>query len=301
MPAKTPSLRASARRRVRRPACFLLAVLLAAAAAPGWAACAHSQGGEPASDVAGVRVGMSYEQAVAAVKCDAPQLVIKVHTGNSWNFNDKGIRLRAGFEANPPPEPQAKGTRAAIDQKMAQAQYLVAHGDLPKPGHARWAVNTVGLYGHEQVIAVAHQQHFHTGHDPSNPRVVQALVHKYGPPTDVQTRTWNGQRIVTELGWSYTPAGRRLGPGRGIGGCEQYDAPDSGIHVDSRCGLIISARLTPLQGNQALVDVLSVGSIDEARAYQALVAFRKDLAVARKKRLKAQLRANQAKADNSDI
>lgn len=287
-------------RHLRRTAGLFAALLISMITLPAWATC-NASNGEAASDVAGVRVGMTFDQALAGVKCDAPELVITVHQGNDWKLDSTGIKVRSGFEANPAPPKDAANASDYAQQRMAEARYMIDHGKTPKAGHSRWRVHTVGLYGHERVIAVAHQQHFHSGHDPSNVKISNALAHKYGQPTRVDTGIFNGHRYVTEMVWAHTPQGQLIGLNQDMGSCETYDAPDDSLGLDSRCGLIISAHLTPLDNNPDLVDMLSVGSTDQAFAMHELNQFKHDLAQTHEKMRKAQTKANEAKADDSDI
>src|SRR5690606_28293542 len=74
------------------------------------------------------------------------------------------------------------------------------------PGQAKWYVSTIGLPGEERVINAAREEWFEEGANPSMASIQQALIDKYGPPTDIRTQN-NGP---AHLRWAYDPRGRAI-------------------------------------------------------------------------------------------
>ena len=53
------------------------------------------------------------------------------------------------------------------------------------PGQSRFYVSTMGMPGQEQVISVAREEYYAEGKQPTLEGLTQALIAKYGQPSDV--------------------------------------------------------------------------------------------------------------------
>lgn len=224
--------------------------------------------GTPVDDIVGVHPGMSYEQAANAVMCSSPLLVVSAETGRGFDIQTYGQTIRQGFSARFA-EPRVQLTRqqymqqaerAAMDRGMNAVRHDV------KPGQSKWFVATMGMPGQEKVISAARDQWFEQGKNPTIESVEQALIAKYGTPTQ---RT--GNDTYHQLQWAYDPRGRLITETSPLyNRCSAAANPDSGTNLSADCGIAVAANLIALRSNHALAQNLQVGVVDQAGGYQAL-------------------------------
>lgn len=242
--------------------------------------------GTPVDDVLGVRPGLTYGQAAHLVLCANPLLVISEETDRGFNFPTYGQKLRQAFTARFA-EPRVQKTSRQIIQQMerdatARGMNAVRH-DL-KPGQSKWFVSTMGMPGQERVIAVAREEWFDDGRNPTMDSVQQALVGKYGPLSK-QDGSGNYRRLV----WIFDPRGRRASETSPLyNQCSGIADPDGSVNLSPDCGVVIQAYLYGMRDNLALAQRMQVGVVDQAGGYAAVSATEQGLAA-----LDAQRRARQ--------
>lgn len=223
--------------------------------------------GTPVDDIVGVHPGMSYEQAANAVMCSSPLLVVTTETGRGFEINTYGQTIRQGFSARFA-EPRVQLTRQQYMQQMereATDRGLNAVRHDVKPGQSKWFVSTMGMPGQEKVISAARDQWFDEGHNPTMASVEQALIAKYGTPTQ---RTGDSYH---QLRWAYDPRGRQITETSPLyNRCSASANPDNGTNLSADCGVVVAATILPLRSNPALAQNLQVGVVDQASGYQAL-------------------------------
>ncbi len=224
--------------------------------------------GTPVDDIVGVRPGMSYEQAANAVMCSNPLLVVKAETGRGFDMQTYGQTIRQGFSARFA-EPRVQKTGRQIVQEMerdAMDRGMNAVRHDMKAGQSKWFVGSMGMPGQEKVISAARDQWFDEGHNPTIDSVEQALLAKYGTPTQRMD-----QGSSHQLRWAYDPRGRLITETSPLyGKCNGAASPDHGVNLSADCGIVVAAQILPLLDNPALGQNLQVGVVDEAGGYQAL-------------------------------
>lgn len=229
----------------------------------------------PVDDVVGVRPGQPFDEAANVVMCTGDLLVVTTDTSARFNIQTYGATLRQGFTAKQA-EPRVVKTseqymKEMSDEFMARSGNAVVH-DM-KPGDSKWYAATMGLPGQERVIAVAREEWFAEGKNPTMDSVAQALVRKYGEPTRNQV-----QPSVIMLKWVHDPSGRFIPETSPLANqCTPMSDPDGGSNFSPDCGLVVAAQVYPLRENPALAQYFQVGVADQANGYQAIVDTEKAL------------------------
>lgn len=224
--------------------------------------------GTPVDDVVGVRPGMGYDEAANVVMCSNPLLVVTAEGNRGFQLNTYGQKLRQGFTARfATPRVQKTGRQIAQEMEqeaMDRGMNAVRH-DM-KPGQSKWFVGTMGMPGQEKVLSAAREEWFDDGHNPTVDSVAQALVAKYGTPTQRQ----DGSNYH-QWQWAYDPRGRLITETSPLyGKCQGAADPDSGVNLSPDCGIAVAAMVQSLAGNPALAQYLQVGVVDQAGGYQLL-------------------------------
>lgn len=237
----------------------------------------RAQGG-PVDDVLGVRPGLGYDEAMAAVLCTHELLVATPQTGRGFNLKAPDARsVRQGFSAVFA-EPRIVKSSKQIMQEM-QADAIARSGNAVredlKPGQAKWFVSTMGLPGQERVLSVAREERFAADQNPTVETVVEALLKKYGTPSRVQPIT-RGQLPV--LRWAYDPTGQLATEGSALfHKCQGTSDPNGSVSLAPDCGIVVQALLVPQRSNPDLVDRLQVGVVDQGGGYGMIVATEQGL------------------------
>lgn len=224
--------------------------------------------GAPVDDVVGVRPGLTYEEAENLVLCSDEMLVVQTG-GRAFNIQTFGQTLRHGFTARyAEAEKSADQIRREMQESFSARMGNAVTQDM-LPGQSKWYVGTMGMPGQERVIAVAREEWFGEGKNPTAASVAQALISKYGTPS--RTREDNyGQRT---LDWIYDPRGRAVGETSPLyQQCTGISDPDGGTSFSPDCGLVLQARVITLESNRQLAQYMQVGAIDQATGYQAIVS-----------------------------
>ena len=223
----------------------------------------------PVDDVVGVRPGQTFDEAANVVLCTGDLLVVHPDTGMRFNIKTWGATLRQGFSAKFA-EPRVVKTSQQIMKEMNES-FMARAGNAVqqdmKPGDAKWYVSTMGLPGEERVIAVAREEWFAEGRNPTMESVAQALIKKYGTPTRQQTAPH-----IIMLTWIRDPSGRFAPETSPLANqCTAMSSPDGGTNFSPDCGLVVAAQVRPMQDNPALAQFFQVGVADQSNGYQAIV------------------------------
>ena len=248
--------------------------------------------GTPVDDVVGVRPGLTYEEAAHIVLCSEDMLVLQ-EGGRQFNIQTFGQTLRQGFTAK---FAEAEKTNDEIRKELQEgfsARMGNAVTEDMRPGQSKWYVASMGMPGAERVIAVAREEWFDEGKNPTLDAVAQALTEKYGAPA--RSYDQGGQKIIS---WIYDPLGRPVTETSPLySQCVGISDPDGGTNFSPDCGLVIEARVLPLQSNVALASYVQVGVIDQAKGYQAITATEQALLAADEQRKAAEV---SKAAENAD-
>lgn len=233
----------------------------------------------PVDDVMGVRPGLTYEEASNLVMCTHDLLVVQADTSRRFNINTYGQTVRQGFSANfaePRVHKDARDYMRELNASaMARGSNAVRNND--KPGQSRWYVSTMGLPGEERVVSLAREEWFEAGRNPTRDSVEQALVKKYGEPTHAWRAQLQADGRLSHNGdtfkWVYDTFGRRVPETSPLyNRCYGLSSTSGGGSYSPDCGIVVEALVIPLRDNLALARSLTVGVIDQAGGYEALVA-----------------------------
>lgn len=233
----------------------------------------------PIDDVMGVRPGLTYEEASNLVLCAHDLLVVNADTSRRFNINTYGQTIRQGFTANFAEERVHKDSRDYMRElsasAMARGNNAVRNND--KPGQSSWYVATMGLPGEERVISLAREEWFEEGRNPTRQSIEQALIKKYGQPTLV----WRAEPLpdgrLSRHGdiyrWTYDTFGRRVSETSQLyTRCDGISSTRGGGSYSPDCGVVVEALVVPARDNVALARSMTVGVIDQAGGYEALMA-----------------------------
>jgi hypothetical protein len=219
--------------------------------------------GAPVVDVVGVRPGMSWDEAVNFVLCDNPMMVINENTGRNYGINTFGQRLRQGFEGTFAQPRVVKSSRDYLREMGEEAARRSGNAVVERlqPGQSRFYVSTMGMPGQERVISVAREEYFADGKQPTIDNLKQALVAKYGPPSEV-----NDTPPAFQMWWEYDPAGNKISQQS----CRISVGPDAATSLSTECGLAVGAMIQSSRTNAGLARSLAVSSQDGATGYELI-------------------------------
>ena len=245
--------------------------------------------GAPVDDVVGVRPGMTYEEAANVVMCTHDLLVVAQDKQRGFRLQTYGQPLRQGFTATFAKERVQKTSqdymRELQDHAMARGSNRVVRDVAP--GEAKWFVGTMGMPGEERVITAAREEWFETGRQPTVESISQALIKKYGTPTQADTGPG-----YPSLRWAYDTRGRLVTETSPLyHRCNGVADPDSGANLNPDCGLVVAAAIRPLRENPSLAEYMQVGVVDSAGGYERLTATEQGLERAEAERRAAEVEA----------
>jgi len=255
---------------------------------------AARKNGAPVDDVVGVRPGLTYEEAANVVLCTNELLVVGEATSRGFQIQTYGQKLRQGFTAGfAKPRVDVQKTARDYRKEMQDRAIAVASNRARaglQPGEARWYVATMGLPGQERVISAAREEWFEENRHPTRASVEQALIQKYGQPTEVAD---SGARHLT---WAHDPFGRLITETSPLfRRCHAQASPDAGTSFSPDCGIVVAAAIHPLSDNPELSRYLQVSVVDQSGGYEALQATEQAFA-----QMEADRRAKQVEAAGKD-
>lgn len=243
----------------------------------------------PVDDIQGVRPGLSFEEASAAVLCTGPLLVATPAQGRGFDLTVAGRRgrpegVRQGFTARDAEARVVKSSRQIMKelQDGAMARGMNALREDLKPGQAKWFVATMGIPGQERVLSVAREERFAEGQNPTVDGVLEALVKKYGRPS---LAAMPSATQLPLLRWVTDPSGQPVAQGMALAQrCAGTSDPDGSVNVTPDCGTVVQALLMPLKTNPGLVDRLQVGVVAQGGGWRLLRATEQGLGAADQQR-----------------
>lgn len=253
----------------------------------------------PVDDVVGVRPGLTFEEAANVVMCAGELLVVSPASTRGFNIKTYGASIRQGFSARFAEDRIEKTSQQIMkemqDEAMSRSGNAV-RADM-KAGQAKWYVTTMGLPGKERVIAVAREEWFAEGRNPTMDSVAQALIKKYGEPTRRQVLPH-----IIMLSWIYDPSGRLVPETSPLANqCVAMSDPDGGTSFSPDCGVVVAAQVRPMQDNPALSQLMQVGVADQAGGYQALTQTEQALEAAEMQRRAQQVNDAGKNADGPQL
>ena len=215
----------------------------------------------PVDDVTGVRPGMPLDEAANFVMCDNPLMVVTENTSRGYNVNTYGQHIRQGFDGQFAQPRVVKTSQQILDDMQKEAMQRGANTYVAplQPGQSRYYVSTMGLPGQEQVLSVAREEYYATSKLPTVDSVKQALVAKYGEPS---------QANDNYLWWEYDPSGAKLA--QGSGNCQINVSPDAGASLSTACGVTVGALIQPSSDNPGLAHSLAVNAQNGAMGMAVL-------------------------------
>lgn len=226
-------------------------------------------GGAPVDDILGVRPGLTYEEAASLVLCSHELLLVNEDKSRRISdFQTYGHAVRQGFVARFARE-RVQRTPQQIMRDMSDAAIARGSNRVVRdvlPGESRWSVGTIGVPGEERVVSLAREEWFAEGNNPTIASLGQALIQKYGTPTDMFP-DFNGKGSLS-LSWKYDRQGQ---PRSGLP-CNGTVAPDGGVNYSQQCSLTVNAWILPLRGNPDIASHFDVGVTDENGGYERIVA-----------------------------
>lgn len=225
--------------------------------------------GHPVDDVVGVRPGMTYDEAREVVLCTHELLVVG-DAGRSFQIQTHGQKVRQGFVATFARERVQKSSQEILRdlQDSAMARGTNRRVRDVNPGEAKWYVATMGLPGQERVISAAREEWFEAGRLPTTEGVAQALISKYGAPTNAAQPSRSGQGFLI---WAYDLRQRPITEASPLyNQCQANADPDASNSFSPDCGIVIAAVIAPSRDNPELAEYLQVTVVDQAGGYQAI-------------------------------
>jgi hypothetical protein len=224
--------------------------------------------GAPVDDVVGVRPGMPLDEAANFVLCDNPMLVVTENTSRGYSINTYGQHVRQGFDAKFAEARVVKSSAQIVSDMEKEAMQRSSNTYVAplQPGQSRYFVSSMGLPGHEQVLSVSREEYFPDGKFPAMDAIKQALVSKYGEPSQA-----SGSGSTFYLWWEYDPAGNKVPQDSPkLSQCRINASPDSGTSLSTDCGIVVGALLQGTPNNPGLARSLAVTSQNGAWGYGVL-------------------------------
>lgn len=217
----------------------------------------------PVDDVVGARPGMTWNEAAMFVMCDHPLMVVTENTSRNYRINTYGLKLRQGFDGEFAKPRVVKTSRDYLREMSEEAARRSANAVEIRlqPGQSRFYVSTMGLPGQEQVISVAREELYAEGKPPTVESVTQALIAKYGQPSES-----NDTGALVQIWWEYDPAGNKIQQQQ----CRISAGPDAATSLSTACGITVAAYIQASRTNPGLAHSLAVTSQNGAWGYELL-------------------------------
>lgn len=257
--------------------------------------------GQPVDDVVGVRPGLTYDEAVNVVLCTNDLLVANQDKSRGFNIQTYGQDVRQGFYGVFAQERVQRTSKEILrdmqDSAMARGTNRLVRDVLP--GQAKWYVGTIGMPGQERVVNAAREEWFATDRNPTVASVQDALIKKYGPPTDASNIARDGYRT---LRWAYDPLGRLITETSPLyNQCHGPTSVTQGVSLSPDCGIVVAAYIQALRENPDLAEHIRVGVVDQARGYEAVTATEQALQQAEEVRRAKQVQEASKNADSPTL
>ncbi|MBX3603380.1 MAG: hypothetical protein KIS83_14815 [Rubrivivax sp.] len=209
----------------------------------------------PGPDIVGLKLGMSFDEALNHARCAMPDGVVGVSHRWFQQMRTGSTALQnQGFTVQ-------RGETSDCDYRKI--------GDAQKCGLGRrvWdhvaeliSVASPGVDGRQAVVGIWRQQHWKPGEMPAREAVLTALRDKYGREGELTNQPHG------TVSWRYDAAGNPLaGNDPRFQECFGIRARTGNQSWREGCGLSISADLVPPRDNPQLVQSLYVGIAHQER------------------------------------
>lgn len=225
--------------------------------------------GAAVDDVVGLRPGMTWDEAANLVMCDRPLIVVVENSARRFDVNTYGQHVRQGFDAKFAEPRVVKTSREVLKdmQDEAMRRGMNTYVAPLEPGQVRYYVSSMGLPGEERVVSVAREEYFAEGKLPTVESVKEALVAKYGEPSQME----GGGSMPSLMYWQYDPAGARIDrSSHRLIACRISVSPDAGTSLSTECGVTVGAQIMGSRDNAGLAHSLAVSSQNGADGYALL-------------------------------
>lgn len=248
-------------------------------------------------DIAGFRLGMTFEEAEATLACHMPDGVTTYDNAffNMRSLDTGTLRL----------EKQKINAQTGESQECDFRNYTGMQSC--GAGNRQWSFTaekislaTPGVSGNQKVHGIWRSQYWKDGEMPAASAVEAALLDKYGQPQmrGDQSDPYRGRDI--RLYWVWDEAGNPLGEAHPM-----RDQCANGVRPrgdDSQlwrggCGLSITAMVKSSRNNPEVVEELSIGMFDQNGLYEYGETFQNELTEIENQRRSQELE----KAQNTKI
>jgi hypothetical protein len=241
---------------------------------PHTAATAPRAPGAPVADVAGVRPGMSFEDAEGVIEC---QGIYNFDVKERWARNNQGLPTRQLLRAADgdvcPAELRVKGGAGCEDGgyrfaplKDVTQQFIVAFAGMP---------------GAERAGVIWRRTVFPEGKHPTVSSLAEALTEKYGAPhmqaTQENYYSLGHRRGTTVYSWVFDPSNRPIASGDSARRARCVNGPrptlQNQMSWNSSCGLTVRAEIVPTAPGALLARELNVVVMDQRRFDEEVKRF----------------------------
>lgn len=237
-------------------------------------------------DIAGLRLGLSRDEALNLARCAQPDAVVANENRFLSGLNTGAMKLGPQqFTV------QSGDTADCKFSSLSDAQACGLGQRVWKHVAESVTVATPGVPGRETAVAIWRTQNYRPGEQPAAVTVQQALIDKYGPPQ--RTQKYDGNRPWVQIWWLRDPGGQPLSEQNPLAGrCPTLQAHANVSQSWSEaCGLTIAAMLTLAPENPLLVADLSVGMADQAKLYAYGTAMQEEILALEKQRQEGEAKA----------
>lgn len=217
----------------------------------------------PGPDVIGLKLGMTYEEALGTARCALGEDAV-VKTEQRWlrDLNAYGVEL--GTQSFTVKKGENRPCNYAKEWQKCEGSLLWAQVDEIV------TVATPGAPGSETAMVVWRTQNFREGQMPAAQAVLDALIAKYGEPqyTENSDKPWSGTAGSRELRWVRDRRGTPLADPNplfrqcwnAIGGRGE----NTSVNWRDGCGLNIWARVYLSGKNPGLAMELNMGMVQQS-------------------------------------
>ncbi|GGY37074.1 hypothetical protein [Parvularcula lutaonensis] len=225
-----------------------------------------------AYDIRGLKPGLSYDDAFAAVSC--AEGIARVEDGGAFfRMNTHGFPTRQKLIAS---NGVACTSDDAVRGRYGQPDYEKGGCDNRLRGFSQYFKNVddvmmlafTGVEGEETLRGVWRARYFDAGSRPSYDAMRASLVEKYGEPHfTTHTDAW--------LSWVFDARGRPMSQSdpNFITCANGSPMLDGAIGWNAACGVTLAAYLHRSRSDPALIEKLDMGLIDQAGLYEGAEAM----------------------------
>ena len=252
-------------------------------------------------DIAGLKLGMTMDEAVNVTRCHAKDAYIAFEDRwfDPYSFKTHELKLEKQVLI------AQTGENSACNFSSYEGMQKCGFGQRAWDFVAeKIKVAAPGLPGEEKVVGVWRSQSFKEGETPAVETVIAALTEKYGPfqkKTDyaINNNLWSAR---TDLAWVSDVDGAPLSEANPVFGPCSVNVKarvDDGQVWQDGCGMTIAVTILSPRANPSVVGELSVGMMNQSELYAYQEALQLKLDDIEAKRRSDEL--DKAKSSNVDL